>query len=197
MNYDFSELHQRSPGTLQTMAVEGVAAAMILAGDDPTRDGVQDTPARWVKALVEQCEGFKLNPNEQLDTTFDVQMDEMVVVTGLPFTSLCEHHLLPFTGEAAIGYLPGRRIVGLSKLPRLLHAWARRPQVQEQLTVDIANTLCQQLAPIGVGVRLTAHHTCMSCRGIRSNGTMVTQALKGSFRDNPTQRAEFLDLVNH
>jgi len=190
--YDLQNLHHRPDAVLQEMAIQGVRAAMILAGDDPYREGVEDTPARWVKALAEMCEGFKLDPDAQLNTTFNVGAVEMVVVTGLPFVSLCEHLLLPFTGTATIGYLPSEGIVGLSELPRRLHAYAKRPQVQERLSSDVAETIQRVLNPHGVGVIISAHHTCMSCRGVRSAGTMVTSSLLGSFRDEPGQRAEFL-----
>lgn len=181
---------------LQEEAENGIVCMLALLGDNPMREGLVDTPKRWVKAMIEQCEGLSMNPEAQLGTTFDVPCDEMVVVKDLPFVSLCEHHLLPFTGAASIAYLPGDRVVGLSKLPRLLHVLSRRPQVQERLTGQIADVIQDVLAPLGVGVRMSAHHTCMSCRGVRSTGTMVTQALRGELRDEPGPRAEFLALVN-
>lgn len=194
-NFSRSEMDEASyREMLLSDAINGVAAAMELAGDDPMREGVEDTPARWVKALIEMCAGFKLDPDSTLNTTFNVAADEMVVVKDVPFVSLCEHHLLPFTGTATIGYLPSESIVGLSKLPRLLHAWAQRPQVQERLTSDVSGSIQRVLNPRGVGVIIEAHHTCMSCRGIRSDGRMVTSSLLGSFRDDAQQRAEFMSF---
>ena len=186
-----------SEAELLALALDGVRAMLLLAGDDPHREGLRDTPNRVVKALTEMCEGLDQNPHALLDTRFgDAGYDEMVWVTDVPFTSLCEHHLLPFTGTATIGYLPHPEgpVVGLSKLPRMLHALARRPQVQERLTNQVASTLHDALAPRGVGVRLAAHHTCMSCRGVRSGGTMVTQTLLGDLRTDPALRAEFLSV---
>jgi GTP cyclohydrolase I len=192
MSMNDLNLSDADTDALHAMAVQGVQAAMILAGEDPYREGVEETPARWVKALGEMCVGYKTDASLTLNTTFDVAADEMVVVHGVPFVSLCEHHLLPFTGTATIGYLPGERIVGLSKLPRLLHAYAKRPQVQERLTSQVSETMQAVLQPRGCGVIIEGHHTCMSCRGVQSAGQMVTSSLLGSFREDAQQRAEFL-----
>lgn len=176
---------------LEVQALNGVRAMLVLAGEDPDREGLQDTPRRVVKAFMEMTEGLSQNPVSALATTFgDADYDEMVWVRDVPFTSLCEHHLLPFTGTATVAYLPNERVVGLSKIPRMLHILARRPQVQERLTSQVARTLHETLDTDGVGVRLTAHHTCMSCRGVRSLGVMVTQTLLGEFRQQDV-RAEF------
>jgi len=185
-----------NPDELYDLAIAGVRAAMILAGEDPDREGVEETPARWVKALCEMCEGYAQVPEDTLNTMFNVDTDELVVVRDLPFSSLCEHHLLPFTGVAHIAYLPGEMIVGLSKLPRLLHVLARRPQVQERLTSEIAGTMHSVLGARGVGVAVHAHHTCMSCRGVRSTGTMITHSLLGLMRDEPALRQECLSLIS-
>lgn len=166
-------------------------------GEDPTRDGLRDTPRRVVKALRELTSGYALDPAEVLGTTFEVSHDEMIVVRNVPFSSLCEHHMLPFTGTATIGYVPaeGGRIVGLSKLARLVDLYARRLQVQERMTDQIAAAVEEHLSTIGVGVIVKAHHTCMSMRGIGKAGEMVTSRMTGALRDKPEARAEFLKLA--
>mgnify|MGYP001824245403 CR=1 FL=1 len=181
-----------------TDATTAVRCLLEHVGEDPGREGLVDTPRRLVNALVEMTGGYDQDPVAVLGTTFtDERYDEMVLVTDVPFSSLCEHHVLPFTGTATIGYIPaGGKIVGLSKLPRLLHVFARRLQVQERLTTQVADTINQVLSPMGVGVVVTAHHTCMGLRGVRSPGTMVTSALLGKFRDDPMIRDEFLRLAS-
>ncbi len=164
-------------------------------GEDPERDGLFDTPKRVVKALAEMTAGYSLDPADVLGTTFDVGSDELVLVTGVQFTSLCEHHLLPFVGTASVGYLPGERVVGLSKLARLVDLYAHRLQVQERLTSQIADAIMTHLDAQAAGVVIRAHHSCMSCRGVRKHSDMVTSSMLGKLRDEPSLRAEFLSLA--
>lgn len=164
-------------------------------GEDPYRDGLRDTPKRVVKALKEMTHGYLLDPSAILSTTFDVTYDQLVVVRDVPFTSLCEHHVLPFTGYATVGYIPGDRVVGLSKLARLVDCFASRLQVQERMTNQIAEAIQQHLNPGGVGVMVRATHSCMASRGIKKHGEMVTSCLLGAIRTEPDARAEFLELA--
>lgn len=176
---------------------EGAAVAvrdlLEALGLDPADDGLADTPRRVARMFSEL-----LSPQPFRPTTFpnDEGYDELVLVSDIPFTALCEHHLLPFRGVAHVGYLPGDRIVGVSKLARLVEAFSRRPQVQERMTAQIADWLCSHLAPRGVGVVLEAEHLCMSIRGVRSQGARtVTSTLYGHLRDDPSARREFLELA--
>lgn len=174
---------------------DAVVRLLEHVGEDPNREGLVDTPGRVLRALEEMCEGYAVDPALLLDTTFDEPYDEMVVVRGVAFTSLCEHHMLPFSGTCTLGYLPTGRVVGLSKLARLVECYARRLQVQERMTSQIAQALMDHLAPLGVGVVVQAVHSCMACRGVRKRGTMVTSAMLGALRDVPEARAEFLALA--
>jgi GTP cyclohydrolase I len=173
---------------------EDAARELLLAlGEDPDRDGLRDTPRRVAKAYAELLDPQPFNP-----TTFpnDEDYDELVVARGIPFHSLCEHHLLPFHGFAHVAYLPGDRIIGLSKLGRVVDKFARRLQVQERLTNQIAVWLEENLEPKGVGVVLEAEHLCMSLRGVQKPGTLtMTSALRGLVRDDPRTRQEFLALT--
>lgn len=175
-------------------ALDGVRALLASIGEDPTREGLIDTPKRVVKALAEMTAGMNEDPAAALGTVFNETCDEMVIVTDLPFVSLCEHHLLPFTGTATIGYLPAGRIVGLSKLGRVLDVYARRLQVQERMTTQIADAIASILLPHGVGVVIEAQHSCMACRGVRKPGRMITSALRGEMLSDPDTRAEFLAI---
>jgi GTP cyclohydrolase I len=171
-------------------AVVGLLAAL---GADAAAEGLRDTPRRVAKAYREL-----LSPRPFTFTTFPNEegYDELVLVADIPFASLCEHHLLPFTGVAHVGYVPGERLVGLSKLPRAVEHFARRLQVQERLTMQIADLLGDRLRPRGVGVVLSAEHSCMALRGVRAPGTRtVTSALQGLLRDDPRTRQEFLALA--
>jgi GTP cyclohydrolase I len=180
----------------ETAPTDAVVRLLQYIGEDPTRDGLADTPTRVLKSLREMTSGMLEDPAELLATTFDVACDEMVVTSGIRFSSLCEHHLLPFTGRAVVGYVPGERVVGLSKMARLVDLYARRPQVQERMTEQIAEAMEKYLAPEGVGVVLTAHHACMSCRGVRQqDAAMTTSALRGLFKDDASARSEFLSLA--
>lgn len=175
-------------------AETAVAILLRLIGEDPTREGLRDTPERVARTLTEMTCGYWEDPADILATTFEVACDELIVVRDLDFVSLCEHHLLPFTGTATIAYLPNERIVGLSKLARLVHLYARRLQIQERLTTQIGEALMTHVAPLGVGVIVQARHTCMTARGIRTDGEMVTSSLLGVLRTNEALRAEFLAL---
>lgn len=162
------------------------------------RPGILDTPARFVRAMLEMTSGYSDSPEEILDRQFDGEnCDEMVVVSKIDFTSLCEHHLLPFIGSATIAYIPNGFVVGLSKIPRLVDCYAKRLQMQERLTVEIADALEKQLKPKGVGVILTARHQCMSCRGVKKqNAEMHTSVLRGVIKSDDKARAEFLQFRN-
>jgi len=177
--------------------IERAVREILLAlGEDPDREGLQRTPRRVAEAYAELFAGLREDPREHLGVTFDEGHKELVVLRDIPFASLCEHHLLPFTGVAHVGYIPQGRVVGLSKLARLVEGYARRPQVQERLTSEIADALMDGLHPDGCGVVIEAVHTCMTIRGIRKPGaTMVTSAVRGGFRRRPATRAEFFAIV--
>jgi len=167
----------------------------ILAeiGEDPARPGLADTPSRVYRMYAELTAGYREDPDRLLNgAVFDVDYSEMVVVKDIPFHSLCEHHLLPFVGTAAVAYIPDGRVVGLSKIPRIVDMYARRLQVQERLTQQIADFLMERLAPKGVGVVIEANHLCSAMRGIRKPGmVMTTSAVLGLFRRSDKTRAEF------
>lgn len=172
---------------------DAVVRLLEFVGEDPRRDGLVDTPARVIRSFAEMTDGYRVNVEELLTRTFEERCDEMVIVRDIEFTSLCEHHLLPFVGSATVGYVPDERVVGLSKLARLVDAYARRLQVQERMTTQIAEAIWTHLAPLGVGVVVSARHSCMGCRGVRKPGAeMVTSSLLGVFREKPEARAEFL-----
>jgi GTP cyclohydrolase IA len=165
-------------------------------GEDPTREGLRDTPARVGRMYAEVFSGLYDDPLEVLSTGFEEGYDEMVVARDIPFFSMCEHHFLPFYGVAHIGYVPRGRIVGISKLARVTDIFARRPQVQERLTTQIANALVEALEPIGCGVVIEAEHLCMVMRGVEKPGSkIVTSVNRGCFREDPRSRAEFLSLA--
>lgn len=181
---------------------ENVRRLLQFIGEDSTRPGLVDTPARVCRSLLEMTQGYTQDPAEILQTQFDCDEDQMVLVRDIAFTSMCEHHMLPFTGHATVGYIPGihidnglgiRKIVGLSKIPRLVECFARRLQLQERMTGQIANALMEHLAPMGAGVIVSAQHSCMSCRGVnKSEARMVTTALRGAMLESAQARAEFL-----
>jgi len=175
-------------------AEEAVATLLRYIGEQPERDGLRDTPARVVKAWREMTAGYAEDPAEILSRTFDESSDELVILRGISFYSTCEHHLLPFYGQAVVGYLPGK-VVGISKLARLVECFAKRLQVQERMTRQIAEAVETHLEARGVGVVLRAHHLCMGCRGVRQEETeMVTSSMLGTLRTDATSRAEFLRL---
>jgi GTP cyclohydrolase I len=176
-------------------AVREILAAI---GDDPGRDGLLSTPARVARMFAETMAGLGEDPGAHLETVFDANHDEMVMVRDVPFASTCEHHLVPFIGVAHIAYIPGEDglITGLSKIARLVDGFARRPQVQERLTTQIADALGDALKPTGVLVVLEAEHLCMSIRGVKKPGTLtVTSAVRGHFRDDARSRAEAMGFI--
>lgn len=165
-------------------------------GEDPNREGLLDTPARVSRMYAELFEGLRIDPRKYLEVGFEVGHDEMVILKDIPFYSICEHHFMPFHGVAAVGYIPDGRVVGLSKLARVVEAYARRPQIQEQLTGQVADTLMDALQPDGVAVVIEAEHLCMTQRGVKKPGArMITSATRGTFRNSDVTRAEFLSLV--
>ncbi|MFN3656368.1 MAG: GTP cyclohydrolase I FolE [Pseudolabrys sp.] len=168
-------------------------------GDDPNRDGLVETPARLARAFKEYFAGYSVDPAQMLSTTFEETegYDEMIVLRGIPFESHCEHHVAPIIGRAWVAYVPTGRVVGISKLARVVEAYAKRLQIQEKMTAQIANIIQEVLRPQGVAVVLKASHHCMSTRGIHKHDTdMVTSRMLGCFRDNPATRQEFLALVS-
>ncbi|MCT1775152.1 GTP cyclohydrolase I FolE [Brachybacterium sp. p3-SID957] len=178
-----------------------IAAAVreILAGlgEDPERDGLRETPARVARMYAEVFQGLEEDASQPLSTTFDIDHQELVLVRDIRFHSMCEHHLLPFFGVAHVGYIPGGgTVTGLSKLARLVHVYARRPQVQERITTQIADALMDQLGAAGAIVVIEAEHMCMSMRGVRADGARtVTSAVRGILRDSAT-RAEAMTLIS-
>lgn len=172
---------------------------LLAVGEDPEREGLVDTPARVARMYEEVLAGLAQNPADHLKVTFDAGHDEMVMVRGIPLVSLCEHHMVPFLGKVHIAYIPGEdgRITGLSKLARLADVFARRLQVQERLTAEIADALQRELEPRGVLVVIEAEHMCMSMRGVRKPGsTTVTSAVRGLFRENVATRAEAMNFIH-
>jgi GTP cyclohydrolase I len=176
--------------------VEGILKEL---GEEPGRDGLLATPRRVAKSLRFLTQGYQQDPREILnDALFDVTYDEMVIVKDIELYSLCEHHMLPFFGRAHVAYIPDGRVVGLSKIPRLVEMFARRLQVQERLTSEIAETLERVLHPKGVAVVVEAIHLCMMMRGVaQQNSFAITSSLRGEFESDPKTRAEFMDLLRH
>ena len=176
-----------------------IESLLVELGEDPERQGLKATPARVSKALRQLTDGYGVKPEDVIaGAVFDQDYDEMVLVKDIPFYSLCEHHMLPFFGRCHVGYLPKGKVVGLSKIPRLVGIFAHRLQLQERLTNDIAEALNSALLPKGVGVVLEARHLCMEMRGVeKPGGQMITSCMLGTFRRDPRTRAEFLDLVRH
>jgi len=177
--------------------VELVESLLVELGEDPDRQGLKATPDRVAKAMRELTDGYGINPEDVVaGAIFDQDYDEMVVVKEIAFYSLCEHHMLPFFGNVHVGYLPKGKVIGLSKIPRLVEVFSHRLQIQEQLTRQIAEAINGTLAPKGVGVVVEARHLCMEMRGVETpGGHMMTSCMLGTFRRDPRTRAEFLDLV--
>nr|WP_232229773.1 GTP cyclohydrolase I FolE [Cellulomonas bogoriensis] len=178
-------------------AERAVRELLLAVGEDPDRDGLRDTPARVARAYGEIFAGLYTDPRDVLETTFDLGHEELVVVKDIPLYSTCEHHLVPFHGRAHVGYIPGAegRVTGLSKIARLVDLYARRPQVQERLTTQVADAMVERLNPGGVLVVVECEHLCMSMRGVRKPGSRtVTSAVRGQLRDGAT-RAEAMSLV--
>ncbi|HEY1686943.1 MAG TPA: GTP cyclohydrolase I FolE [Tepidisphaeraceae bacterium] len=176
---------------------KAVREILLAIGENPDREGLIKTPNRVARAYAELMSGLSEDPRRHLHTVFHERYDEIVLLRDIEFHSLCEHHLLPFTGKAHVAYLPAGKVVGLSKLARLVEGYARRPQVQERLTTQIADALMTELKPIGAACVIEAEHTCMTMRGAKKHGSvMVTSALRGIFKNNPPSRAEILSLMN-
>jgi GTP cyclohydrolase I len=187
-----------SPGSVDLPRIERAVREILLAiGEDPDREGLQQTPNRVARSYRELMSGLHIDPRAYLKTVFTERYDEVVLLRDIEFHSLCEHHLLPFTGRAHVAYLPAGKVVGLSKLARLVEGFARRPQVQERLTTQIADALMEELNPVGSACVIEAVHTCMTIRGVKKHGSvMVTSALRGIFKENPSSRAEILALMH-
>lgn len=182
----------------EARAAAAVRELLIAVGEDPDREGLRATPDRVARAYAEVFAGLHVNPDDVLQTTFDEDHDELVLVKDIPLYSTCEHHLVPWHGHAAVGYIPGDdgRITGLSKLARLVDLYARRPQVQERVTTQIADAVMRRLEPRGVIVVIQAEHLCMAMRGVRKPGSLtMTSAVRGIFKEDPRSRAEALSLI--
>ncbi|MBI4302395.1 MAG: GTP cyclohydrolase I FolE [Chloroflexi bacterium] len=177
--------------------IEKAVRSIILAvGEDPQREGLVDTPQRIAEMYAELFMGINLDPKEELAVGFEEGHNEMVILKDIPFYSTCEHHFLPFYGVAHIGYIPNGRVVGASKLARVVEILAKRPQIQERFTTQIADTIVEAIKPSGVAVIIQAEHLCMIMRGIKKPGSnIITSATRGLFRKNPVTRSEFLSLV--
>jgi GTP cyclohydrolase I len=176
---------------------DSVRKILAQIGEDPNRDGLRRTPERFEKAFRFLTSGYQQDPEKLLNgAMFSVCYDQMVLVKDIEFYSLCEHHLLPFFGRCHVAYIPDKKVVGLSKIPRLVNMFARRLQIQERLTNQIAHSIQQKIAPLGVGVVIEGRHLCMAMRGVEKESSQtVTSAMLGSFKDNPKTREEFLALV--
>ncbi|MGN6504581.1 MAG: GTP cyclohydrolase I FolE [Tepidisphaeraceae bacterium] len=191
------EVADLRPAKVDVPAIERAVRDILRAvGEDPEREGLLKTPNRVARAYAELFAGLTDDPRRHLRTVFTETYDEVVLLRDIEFHSMCEHHLLPFTGRAHVAYLPKGKVVGLSKMARLVEGYARRPQVQERLTTQIADALMESLDPVGAAVVIEASHTCMTIRGAKKHGsTMVTSALRGIFKDSPASRAEILTLM--
>jgi len=182
----------------QADAEAAVRVLIEWAGDDPDREGLAETPKRVAKAYRELFAGYEIDPKDYLAKTFEEVggYDELVILKDIPVVSFCEHHMLPFIGRAHVGYLPSNRVVGISKLARVVRGFARRLQIQEKLTAEVAGAIQEILKPKGVGVVIVSEHSCMTMRGVNTPGTRLTTShLLGEVRDDPRTRQEFFDLV--
>jgi len=177
--------------------IDEIRSILSQIGEDPARDGLLNTPKRVDRSLRFLTSGYRMNPDELLNgALFDVAYDEMVIVRDIEVFSMCEHHLLPFFGKCHVGYIPNGRVIGLSKIPRLVDMYARRLQVQERLTTQVAETINEKIHPRGVAVVIEAQHLCMIMRGVeKQNSIAVTSAMIGAFKDDQNTRNEFLNLV--
>ena len=187
------------PAETKRLVARGVTSILEAIGDEVDPQGTADTPRRVARMYDELLSGYTIDPRELLNgALFDVEYDEMVVVTNIDFYSLCEHHLLPFHGKAHVGYLPHKKVVGLSKIPRLVDMFARRLQVQERMTQQVATFMDELINPQGVGVVVEGSHLCTAMRGVqKAEAKMVTSAVKGVFRTNSSTREEFMAHVRH
>ncbi len=200
VNLELARRNGRVPAAgLDTARVERAVHELLLAiGEDPAREGLRATPTRVARMYAELFAGLYFDPTEYLRTQFDEGHDEMVILRDIPFYSICEHHLLPFHGVAHVGYIPDGRVVGLSKLARVVDGFARRPQLQERLTTQIADAIMAALQPDGVAVVIECEHLCLTMRGVQKPGCkMVTSAVRGTFKRSPVTRAEFFALVKN
>ena len=180
----------------QEKIAAGVRMILEAIGEDPEREGLRHTAQRVARMYAEVFQGLYQDPRDHATVFFDEQHDEMVLVTEIPFYSMCEHHLLPFHGHAHVAYLPSGKVLGLSKIARVVEGFAQRPQVQERLTSQIADLLMTELDALGVGVVMEATHTCMTMRGIKKPGAqMITSAMRGSFKSDQATRSEFMSLI--
>lgn len=200
VSYARRELPDGSPrlnSRVDLLRIENAVREILLAvGEDPHREGLRETPGRVARMYSEMFSGLDCDPREHLKKFFSEKHDEVVLVRDISFCSLCEHHLLPFMGTAHIGYLPDGKVIGLSKLARVVEDVSRRPQVQERMTEQIADLLVDELNAKGVAVVIEATHTCMTIRGVRKPGSVcVTSAMKGLFRSNLSSRAEIMQLI--
>jgi GTP cyclohydrolase I len=187
-----------APGVDQPRAARAIRELLLAIGEDPDRDGLKNTPERVARSYAEIFGGLFVDPDDVLETRFDADHDELVIVRQIPIYSMCEHHLLPWHGHAAVGYIPGTdgRVVGLSKLARLVDLYARRPQVQERVTSQVADAMATKLSPQGVIVVIEAEHLCMAMRGVRKPESLtVTSAVRGIFKSDPRTRAEAMSLI--
>ena len=179
---------------------EAIRTLLRWTGDDPSREGLLDTPKRVARAWKEYCVGYEEDPSYHLERVFEEVggYDEIVLLKDIPFQSHCEHHMAPIIGKAAIAYLPDNHVVGISKLARVLHGFARRLQIQERLTAEVAQCIWEHLQPKGVAVVIDASHACMTARGVRTPGvSMVTSRVMGAFREDPRSREEVLKLMGY
>ena len=199
---DRPEGDQKVGGSQKNSGVdlERVAAAvreiLLAVGENPDREGLRHTPGRVARMYTELFGGLHKDPEVHLKLTFSEKYDEMVILRDIPFYSMCEHHLLPFEGKVHIAYLPDGKVVGISKLARVVDDYARRPQLQERLTTQIADLVMRKLGAKGVAVVMQAVHTCMTCRGVRKSGSeMITSAIRGTVKENPATRNEILSLL--
>ena len=192
--------HEHRTKPTEQEALAAVRTLIEWAGDDPDREGLLDTPRRVIKAYRELFAGYESDPREYLERTFEEVggYDELVILRDIRVVSFCEHHMLPFLGKAHVGYLPNDRVVGISKLARVVHGFARRLQIQEKLTAQIAEAIQDILKPKGVGVVIQSEHSCMTMRGVNTPGSrLTTSTLLGEVRDDPRTRQEFFDLVRN
>ena len=193
-------LHEASKLAVPGEVQEAIRTLIRWAGDDPAREGLRDTPKRVARAWREYCSGMEEDPSYHLSRTFDEVggYDELVLLKDIPFQSHCEHHMAPITGKASIAYMPNKRVVGISKLARVLNGYARRLQIQERLTAQVAKCIWENLHPQGVAVVIEAQHGCMTGRGVRTPGVaMTTSRLLGCFLDDHRSRAEVLKLMGY
>jgi GTP cyclohydrolase I len=187
-----------APRIDQPRIAQAVREILLAIGEDPDREGLRQTPVRVARMYAELFAGLHDDPDRHLKAMFDEGHHEMVVLRDIPFNSTCEHHLMPFEGKAHVAYIPGGKVLGLSKLARIVDVFAHRPQVQERLTSQIADTLARRLQVKGCAVVMEAVHTCMTCRGVKKPGSvMITSALRGTLHTNASTRAEVLALLHN